>query len=435
MYFEYDGLNRQVSRRIGANGTRTFNVWDGWDLIEEYRAANSGATTAAYLYGATGLISQATNGQLYYLYQDGSGSTSHVANGSGVLQEWYRYDLQGAAFFYNATDNQLTASGLGVRHLFTGQQWYQELGLYDLRNRFYSPDVGRFLQPDPIGFRGGNNLYRYCGNNAVTGRDPFGLEMPGLHIDGNGAGNVAPVVVTGSEIPLPQLPDIPIFLLRPPDMNFPSPFGGLPPSGGGHAGRDSGAKRDSGQPSSPSNNTSTNPQQPPPQNPQQTLANSPATTFLGKFLQSFNSQGGWKETADTLDSFAAFEANLLLFGEGRVAWGVGRYALGPAVRATFAQGTIQSTVLQRPMTVFRFWGGRSPQISPYFTTADTVTQISSPEAARIALNLPGSNLATQLDGFVIPAGTRIYYGGIAGGADTATQVYIMNPEVVMVVAP
>ena len=62
-----------------------------------------------------------------------------------------------------------------MRHLFTGQQWYQDIGLYDLRNRFYSPDLGRFLQPDPIGFRGGNNLYRYCGNNPVTGWDPFGL--------------------------------------------------------------------------------------------------------------------------------------------------------------------------------------------------------------------------------------------------------------------
>jgi RHS repeat-associated protein len=64
-----------------------------------------------------------------------------------------------------------------VRHLFTGQQWYSQIGLYDLRNRFYSPDIGRFLQPDPIGFWGGNNLYRYCRNNPVTKWDPFGLTV------------------------------------------------------------------------------------------------------------------------------------------------------------------------------------------------------------------------------------------------------------------
>jgi RHS repeat-associated protein len=88
-------------------------------------------------------------------------------------------------------------SNAGVRHLFTGQQWYSELGLYDLRNRFYSPDIGRFLQPDPIGFRGDqNNLYRYCRNNPVTRWDPFGLQQ-NTRVDGNGE-----VVVRGDEVPL-----------------------------------------------------------------------------------------------------------------------------------------------------------------------------------------------------------------------------------------
>ncbi len=87
--------------------------------------------------------------------------------------------------FYDANNNQLSASAFGVRHLFTGQQWYQELGLYDLRNRFYSPDLGRFLQPDPVGFSGdATNLYRYCGNNAVTRSDPNGEAMQNLKAEG-----------------------------------------------------------------------------------------------------------------------------------------------------------------------------------------------------------------------------------------------------------
>ena len=71
-----------------------------------------------------------------------------------------------------------------MRHLFTGQQWYSDIGLYDLRNRFYLPDIGRFLQPDPSGFNGdANNLYRYSGNNPVTRSDPTGLDaVP--HSDG-----------------------------------------------------------------------------------------------------------------------------------------------------------------------------------------------------------------------------------------------------------
>jgi uncharacterized protein RhaS with RHS repeats len=39
-----------------------------------------------------------------------------------------------------------------------------------------SPELGRFLQSDPIGFKGdASNLYRYCGNDPVDRTDPMGL--------------------------------------------------------------------------------------------------------------------------------------------------------------------------------------------------------------------------------------------------------------------
>jgi RHS repeat-associated protein len=169
--FKYDGLNRQVSRTF--NGVTTYSAWDGWNLLEEIQ---SGSLTAAYMYGTGGLVKRFIAGAYYY--QDGNGSTSHVADSTGNLQEWYRYDLQGTPLFYNSSNSQISASSYGIRHLFTGEQWYSELGLYDLRNRFYSPDIGRFLQADPIGFKGDpTNLYRYCGNNAVNRVDPLGMDQ------------------------------------------------------------------------------------------------------------------------------------------------------------------------------------------------------------------------------------------------------------------
>ncbi len=173
--FAYDGLNRQVSRTVNG-GTPTYNVWDGWDLVSEYHISGGTPTEdARYLYGPSGLVKNLLTGNCYF--QDGSGNTSHLSSGIGDLREWYRYDLQGTPFFYDANNNQRNPnqSAYGVRHLFTGQQWYSDIGLYDLRNRFYSPDIGRFLQPDPIGFNGDpTNLYRYCGNNPVMYGDPSG---------------------------------------------------------------------------------------------------------------------------------------------------------------------------------------------------------------------------------------------------------------------
>jgi RHS repeat-associated protein len=50
-----------------------------------------------------------------------------------------------------------------------GHYWDTETGLHDNRFRTYSPELGRYLQSDPIGIEGGLNLYAYTNNplNAV----------------------------------------------------------------------------------------------------------------------------------------------------------------------------------------------------------------------------------------------------------------------------
>jgi RHS repeat-associated protein len=58
---------------------------------------------------------------------------------------------------------------------FTGQRPDQETGLYYYRARHYSPEWGRFTQPDPIGYQGGANLYAYVYNDPLNLLDPEGL--------------------------------------------------------------------------------------------------------------------------------------------------------------------------------------------------------------------------------------------------------------------
>jgi uncharacterized protein RhaS with RHS repeats len=45
-------------------------------------------------------------------------------------------------------------------------------------HRYYDPSSGRFLQRDPIGIRGGSNVYEYVDSRPTRNRDPSGLELP-----------------------------------------------------------------------------------------------------------------------------------------------------------------------------------------------------------------------------------------------------------------
>ena len=172
--FSYDGLNRQVSRKTGT-GPAVYSVYDSWTAVGEYSAAST-TPSNAYLLGANGPVKNLVTNRFYY--QDGSGSTSHLTDSNGTLLEWYRYDLQGAPIFCNSSNVQIPSSAYGTRQLYQGQEWHSTLGLYDLRNRFYSPNLGRFLQPDPTGFGGDStHLYRYSINNPVKYADPAGTDI------------------------------------------------------------------------------------------------------------------------------------------------------------------------------------------------------------------------------------------------------------------
>ncbi len=167
--FYYDGLNRQIARSITGEGT-TFNVWDGWQLYAEFTTGN--VLSDRWIYGAGGDLVMSPIQNQYY-YPDGSGSTSYLAGSLGYLLETYTYDAFGTVKALDANDNALTTASVSL--LYNGQKWYSQLGLYDLRHRAYLPSLGRFLQPDPIGFAGdASNTYRYCGNNPVNLKDAMG---------------------------------------------------------------------------------------------------------------------------------------------------------------------------------------------------------------------------------------------------------------------
>ena len=103
--------------------------------------------------------------------QDGQGSTRTLTNSAGYITDTYDYSAFGELQNQTGTTEN--------KYLYTGQQFDKSTGLYDLRARFYSPSVGRFLSQDTYAVNYNNpielNRYGYAAGNPVNASDPSGM--------------------------------------------------------------------------------------------------------------------------------------------------------------------------------------------------------------------------------------------------------------------
>jgi RHS repeat-associated protein len=105
----------------------------------------------------------------------------------------------GAAMVFNYSDFGVPGAGSGLSYTYAGYRYDTETGLYYVHARYYNPNLGRFLQTDPIGLSGGTNLYAYVGNDPINLADHTGRCADGMptqqQMTDMGFGNSNPTVV------------------------------------------------------------------------------------------------------------------------------------------------------------------------------------------------------------------------------------------------
>ena len=100
-----------------------------------------------------------------YYHYDALGSVRGLSNQKGELSAEFDYDA-----FGNGKNNKKWNT-----YRFSSKEFEDHAGLYYFGARYYDPEIGRWLTPDPLGFIDGPNKYLYVANNPLNLADPYGL--------------------------------------------------------------------------------------------------------------------------------------------------------------------------------------------------------------------------------------------------------------------
>jgi RHS repeat-associated protein len=98
-----------------------------------------------------------------YYHTNHQGSVMAMTDNAGNVTESMSYDEYG-----NGTPST------GEQFGYTGRRFDPETQLYYYRARYYAPQLGRFLQTDPVGYKDDIDLYTYVGNDPLDRTDPTG---------------------------------------------------------------------------------------------------------------------------------------------------------------------------------------------------------------------------------------------------------------------
>jgi RHS repeat-associated protein len=189
--FTWNSLGQLTAVTVPGTGTYSY----GYDALgRRIRRTDPGGTVTEYLYDNDDLFMELRNGAPLreYTHYPGIDRPHSVIQREGSRKDETFYyamaepnNVAGLIDRNNQVTNRYVYQPFGVTQTvtegtpnplrFMAREWDPGTSLYYVRNRWYAPDLGRFISEDPIGLEGGINPYVYAGNNPINATDPMGL--------------------------------------------------------------------------------------------------------------------------------------------------------------------------------------------------------------------------------------------------------------------
>jgi len=163
--YQYDISGRLITKKTGT--TIIHYIWDGANLIAE--TDGNGNIITRYVFGndIDEIVLATQNNQNAWILQDRIGSTTSTIDDRGLVTGQGNYEV------YGIPQNSVT---IGIPQRFAGMRWDDDAQLYYVRNRWYDPELGRFISPDYIQ-SSLKSQYNYAENSPAHYIDPLGLHQ------------------------------------------------------------------------------------------------------------------------------------------------------------------------------------------------------------------------------------------------------------------
>ncbi len=177
--YYYNGIGERVIKSGPSltNGPHRYVYDPSGHLIGEYDSNNTARQETIWL-GDTPVAvvkpDPVTQQPLVYFIEADHLNTPRVILNSAHTPVW-RWDSD--AFGLGQPDEDPDSDGQAFEYnlRFPGQYYDRETGLHYNYFRNYEPEVGRYIESDPIGLKGGTNTFAYANQNPLIYIDSLGL--------------------------------------------------------------------------------------------------------------------------------------------------------------------------------------------------------------------------------------------------------------------